>query len=77
MRFRVYKARTIQMTKTITTRVPINPYPNIVVSSKLKIVGFRNPMSYSGLLARRFMSHLAHNANNPWETEGSLLRISK
>ena len=28
-----YKALTIQMTKAITTSVPISPYPNIAASS--------------------------------------------
>jgi hypothetical protein len=66
MQSRFYRARTIQTTKQIITRVPINPYPNIVVSSKLKIVGLRNPMSYSALLVQRFMSHLAHNPTDSW-----------
>jgi hypothetical protein len=50
MRFRYYKARTSQTTRQIITMVPTSPYPNIAVSSKLKIIGFRNPMSYSALL---------------------------
>ena len=66
MRFRYYKARTIQTTKQIITRVPINPYPNIAVSSKLKIVGFRIPMNYLVPMAAQCMSHLAHSPNDSW-----------
>lgn len=66
MRFRSYKARMSQTTKQISTMVPINPYPNIASSSKLKVVGFRNPMSYFAPLIPRCMSHLAHNRSNSW-----------
>jgi hypothetical protein len=63
MRFCYYKARTIHTTRQIITRVPINPYPNIVVSSNLKIVGFTIPMNYLELMVGQCMSHLAHNAS--------------
>jgi hypothetical protein len=46
--------------------VPNNPYPNIATSSKLKIVGFKNPMTHFAPLAARCMSHLAHNPDNSW-----------
>src|ERR1700688_2488879 len=36
-----YNALTSQTTKTITTRVPISPYPNIVASSESEIFEFR------------------------------------
>jgi hypothetical protein len=36
-----YKALTSQTTRTITTRVPISPYPNIVISSEYEILEFR------------------------------------
>ena len=36
-----YKALTSQTTKTITARVPISPYPNIVVSFEHEILEFR------------------------------------
>jgi hypothetical protein len=61
-----YARRTGQTAKQIMVRFPISPYPNTVASSKLKIVGFGNPMSYCALLAPRFMSHLAHNPSNTW-----------
>ena len=65
MRFRSYKARTSQTTKQISTMVPTSPYPNIAASSKLKIVGFRNPISYFAPLGPRCLCRSAHNPNNP------------
>jgi hypothetical protein len=66
MRFRSYKERRSQTIRQIINRVPRSPYPNIALSSNLKIIGFRNPMSDFVPLAARCMSHLAHNPSNSW-----------
>jgi hypothetical protein len=46
--------------------VPTSPYPNILASSKPKIIGFRNPMSHFAPTVAGCMSHLAHNPSNSW-----------
>jgi len=54
------------MIKTIITKVPIIPYPNILASSEPEILGFRIPMDHFEPPAPRCMFHSAHNLNNLW-----------
>jgi hypothetical protein len=75
--FRAYRARTSQTTRQIITMVPTSPYPNIVASSKPKIVGFRYPTSHNAPTLAGCMSHLAHNPSNWWRDRGCFLRIAK
>jgi len=77
MRFCYYKARTSHTTRQIITRVPINPYPNIAVSSNLKIVGFEIPMNYLAPMAGQCMSHLAHNPSRSWMARRVILEKPK
>jgi hypothetical protein len=61
----------------IITSVPINPYPSIVVSCELKIVGFRKPMSHFAPTVAGCMSHFAHNPSNSHRIGKRFLRIAK
>jgi hypothetical protein len=56
--------------------VPSSPYPNITASTKLKIFGFRNPMSQFVPSAARCMSHLAHNPTVTRASRGAYSRPS-
>jgi hypothetical protein len=54
------------MIKTMITKVPIIPYPNIVASSEPEILGFGIPMRHFEPPAPRCMFHSTHNPINLW-----------
>jgi hypothetical protein len=54
------------MIKTMITKVPIIPYPNILASPEPESLEFGIPMRHFEPSAPRCMFHSAHNPNNLW-----------